>query len=636
MIISVQFQICSLILVSMILLLFFSKKKLNMFINKVYSSFLIVVFTCVLLDVVSAVAICLQNQIPSGLCDFLCKLYVFSVMVVGCFILFYVLAEINNNNQIPWVHYFIYSSFTLVAVVTFSSLPIYIYYKGRVLYTYGPYVQLAFTIGSIYLGISLFYIIKYYKTMNVQRRTAVIFSVVGLSLTALIQYFNRELLLLSFSMAVGVVYIYISLQNPDENLDKETGTLNRNAFYAKVSGLYEEGREFFVLSVSLDNYKFITETFGIKGTKQLMKHVKNYLSESRHGILFRNGEVEYSIIFEGNREEFLHVASEIRDRFRNSWKIGGVEVMLNVSISAIPSKEVSNQPEELLELVKYFIYETRKRGEGSLVIVDKKEIAKKAEKESIERALKRAIEREEIQVYYQPIYCNKSGYYTCAEALVRIRDEENRFIPPEVFIPIAEQNGWILRLGSIVFEKVCKFIKEHRLQERGIHYIEVNLSVIQCMQDNLAEKFLEIMRAYDISPGFINLEITETAASNSENVLIHNMKQLMQQGTTFSLDDYGSGYANLNYITFLPFHLVKLDKEIVWAYFRNPRAKVVLESAITMIKHLGMKIVAEGVESMEQYATMQKLGVDYIQGFYFSKPVDEMSFLKIFEMESLE
>lgn len=633
MIISVQFQMCSLILVSMILLIFFSKKKLDMFINKVFSSFLIVVFICVLLDVVSAVAICWQDKIPIGLCELLCKLYVFSVMVVGYFVLLYVLAEINNNNQIPWIRYCIYSLFTVIAGIAAPFLSIYIYYEGRVLYTYGPFVSLAYLIGGMYLLIGVFYILKYYKTMNLNRRNAVVFSVLGLSVTAIVQCFNQELLLLSFSMAAAVVYIYISLQNPDENLDKETGTLNRNAFYAKISRLCEEGTEFFVLSISLDNYKFISETFGIKSTKLLIKQVKNYLAENKYSMLFRNGEVEYSIIFEGTRDDFLRFTSKIRDRFRNSWKIGGVEVMLNVSISAIPSIEASNQPEEILELVKYFIYETKKQGEGSLVIVDKKEIEKKAERESIEKALKRAIEREEVQVYYQPIYCNKSGYYTCAEALVRIRDENNRFIPPEVFIPIAEQNGWILRLGSIVFEKVCRFIKEHRLQERGIHYIEVNLSVVQCMQDNLADKFLEIMRAYNIAPNFINLEITETAASNSETILIHNMNQLMQQGTTFSLDDYGSGYANLNYITFLPFHLVKLDKEIVWAYFRNPRAKVVLESAITMIKHLGMKIVAEGVESMEQYATMQRLGVDYTQGFYFSKPVDEKSFLKIFEMQ---
>lgn len=633
MIISVQFQMCSLILVSMILLLFFSKKKLDMFINKVFSSFLLIVFGCVLLDVVSAIAICWQQRIPTGWCEFLCKLYVFSVTLVGYFILLYVLAEINNNNQIPWVPYFGYSVLVLAVGILAPFLSIHIYYKGRILYTYGPYVQVAYTIGGTYLAISMFYILKYYKTMNLHRRNAVVFSVLGLSITAIIQFFNRELLLLSFAMAMAVVYIYISLQNPDENLDKETGTLNSNAFYAKVSGLCEEGAEFYVISISLDNYKFINETFGIKGTKQLMKQVKNYLAENRHGMLFRNGEVEYSVIFKGSRDGFLRLTSEIRDRFRNPWKIGSVEVMLNVSISAIPSKEASNHPEELLELVKYFMYEMKKQGEGNLIIVDKKEIKKKAERESIEKALKRAIEREEVQVYYQPIYCNKSGYYTCAEALVRIKDENNRFIPPEIFIPIAEQNGWILRLGSIVFEKVCRFIKENRLQDRGIHYIEVNLSVVQCMQDNLADKFLEIMRAYDISPGFINLEITETAASNSENVLIHNMNQLMQQGTTFSLDDYGSGYANLNYITFLPFHLIKLDKEIVWAYFRNPRAKVVLESAITMIKHLGMKIVAEGVESMEQYAVMQKLGVDYIQGFYFSKPVDEVSFLKMFEME---
>lgn len=534
--ISIQIQICSLILVSMILILFFSKNKLDMFMNKVFSSFLLVVFSCVLLDVVSAMAICLQKNIPSVVCEVICKLYVFSVALVGYFILIYVLAEINYN-QIVWRRYLVYAGLVLAVACVAPFLSIHTYHKGRVLYTYGPFVQMAYVAGGTYLAISLLYIVKYYKEMNIHRRNAVVFAVFGLSITSVIQYFNRELLLFSFAMAAAVIYIYISLQNPDENLDKETGALNKNAFYAKISSLCEEGAEFFIISISLDNYKFINETFGIKGTKQLIKQIKSYLAENKQGILFRNGELEYSVILRGSRDTFLKRTSEIRERFRNPWKIGSAEVVLNASISAISSQEASNRPEELIELVKYFAYETRKQGEGSLIIVDKREIEKKLERESIERALKKAIEKEEIQVYYQPIYCNETGYYTCAEALVRIRDEFNRFIPPEVFIPIAEQNGWILRLGSIVFEKVCRFIKENRLQERGIHYIEVNLSVVQCMQDNLADKFLKIMRKYDISPGFINLEITETAASNSENVLIHNMNQLMEQGTTFSLDD---------------------------------------------------------------------------------------------------
>ena len=189
----------------------------------------------------------------------------------------------------------------------------------------------------------------------------------------------------------------------------------------------------------------------------------------------------------------------------------------------------------------------------------------------------------------------------------------------------------IIRLGEIVFEKVCSFVKKNRLRQYGIQYVEVNLSVLQCADERLSEKFINIMEKYKVSPDMINLEITETASMRAKRILLDNMKNLMNYGVNFSLDDFGTGESNLNYIVDMPVSIVKFDKGMTDAYFRNGRASYVMDAAIRMIQGMHLKIVSEGVETEKQFEVMKDLGINYIQGYYFSKPLPELEFLQFIE-----
>jgi EAL domain-containing protein (putative c-di-GMP-specific phosphodiesterase class I) len=161
-----------------------------------------------------------------------------------------------------------------------------------------------------------------------------------------------------------------------------------------------------------------------------------------------------------------------------------------------------------------------------------------------------------------------------------------------------------------------------------VEYIEVNLSVVQCENKALANMYIDIMKKYDVNPSFINLEITESASIIMKKTLIENMMALIDYGVTFSLDDFGNGESNLNYIVDMPVHIVKFDKDMTQAYFENEKAKYVLQAATDMIQGLELKIVAEGVETAEQLIELERLGIDYIQGYYFSKPVEERQYIE--------
>ncbi len=254
----------------------------------------------------------------------------------------------------------------------------------------------------------------------------------------------------------------------------------------------------------------------------------------------------------------------------------------------------------------------------------------------IEHLLKQAIQEDGVTVVYQPIYSLELQRFVTAEALVRLKDQRTLGeIPPGVFIPLAEKRGYIWELGNIVFEKVCQFMREAMLWRYGMEYVEVNLSGVVCEEEKLPDVLAECMKKYQISPTYINFEITETASVTSGDMLEKNMRRLQDMGFRFSMDDFGTGYSNLSQIAKIPFELIKLDKSLIWPCFdtgsgmgkKQEDARALLRGCVEMISRLGIKMVAEGVETKEQAIWLRDLGISYMQGFYFSRPLCEADYL---------
>ena len=186
---------------------------------------------------------------------------------------------------------------------------------------------------------------------------------------------------------------------------------------------------------------------------------------------------------------------------------------------------------------------------------------------------------------------------------------------------MAEENGQILQLGERVPEKVCQFLKRIDTHKCGLHYVEINLSVVQCEKLDLADRLISIAQKYEIDPGLVNLEITETASISARKTLLENMKKLIDYGFTFSLDDFGKGESNLMYVVEMPVSIVKLDMDMSKAFFQTPKAKQVVQAVISMAHGMGLKVVAEGIETKEENLLISQEGIDYIQGYYYSRPL---------------
>ena len=315
------------------------------------------------------------------------------------------------------------------------------------------------------------------------------------------------------------------------------------------------------------------------------------------------------------------------DRFEESWGAGG-RFEFHPNFVLIERADRYQDIHELSGVMAYAQVNFSRNAHGRFLIVDNTLLLGMQDENVAEKLIEDALANDWVEVFYQPMYNTEEGKFTTAEALVRIRDKDGNIIPPGRFIPIAEKKGSILRLGEKVFEKVCQFIKANNLAALGIHYIEVNLSVVQCGDRNLANDFIRIMNEYRVPAECINLEITESASIVAKEILQENMKRLIDYGVTFSLDDFGTGQSNLNYIVEMPVNIVKFDRMMTQAYFESAKGRYVMEATMHMLQGMDLPIVSEGIETKEQFETMAEIGIKYIQGFYFSRPLPEEEFLE--------
>ena len=236
-------------------------------------------------------------------------------------------------------------------------------------------------------------------------------------------------------------------------------------------------------------------------------------------------------------------------------------------------------------------------------------------------------------MFYQPIFSVKENIYHSAEALARIIDKEYGIISPNVFIPAAERSGAIIPLGERIIDKVFRFVSEHELQKLNIAYLEINLSVAQLLQYDLPDVIARLQKKYNIDPSMVNFEITESLLDSMSYVMDANIKKLSDMGYSFSLDDYGVGYSNIQRLRKLPLSIIKIDKSMVDDIFTEDGG-VIIKNTVRMMQGINKKLIMEGAETKETVEMLSSLSCEYIQGFYFSKPLPEEDFINFLKQNN--
>lgn len=623
-------QICGLII--LLLLLYFHKRNetVGLYSERLFCYVLYITMLNISLDILSIVLINNMEHVPSWLVCAESKMYLASLVWTGYLALVYVDTDIYSmgnglkNRKLLAV---IAVAFSIAIIL----LPISIYTDGESSYVYGASV-IATYIGALSMILCTIYnTLRHKGMMNRHRSRAVLMWMAIWVVAAVVQFFNNEILLVGFAGAMGVTILFFELENPESYLDKRTGFFNTHAYTEYMNQCYERHIKICGFRMVFENVHFNDLTSD--DMDNVMLDVMSF-SAGISGIrIFKTIDREYVLMFENpnKMEQALEIVEKRFEEYSadpsKAQRISRMQPYFIVLYDIGVTKDM----EELAGVVRNIKARNAGAVESFRVVVNENEIKMKRSRDAMLITLLGAIEDDRIEVFFQPIYSTRDKRYVSAEALVRIRKEDGSIIMPGMFIPVAEETDIISRLGEIIFEKTCRFIKEKKPEKYGIEYIEVNLSVTQCERRELAGNFMEIMQNYGISPSMINLEITETASTAMRKTLINNMNKLIEYGVTFSLDDFGNGQSNLNYIVDLPVRIVKFDRDMIQSYFENERAKFVLRATMRMVHDMQLKVVSEGVETKEQLEALEDLGIDYIQGYYFSKPLDQESFLKFLE-----
>lgn len=290
-----------------------------------------------------------------------------------------------------------------------------------------------------------------------------------------------------------------------------------------------------------------------------------------------------------------------------------------------------NSGEEILDYGEYLASLAPRSGPTELVQDDKQTLESFQYSKKVERYLYQAVEENLFEVHFQPIYDLKAKKFIAVEALSRLNHPELGFIPPDVFIDQAEKNGLITKITNLQIRRICEFIRDHKELMEKLRNVKINLSPMDLLAPGSGQEKVNIIKSYGLPCKWFQMEITETVATQYRDGLMPAVEAFEAAGIGLCLDDFGSGYANLNTVTQQPFKIIKLDRSLLFNILEDKKVATFYESIVGAFKNMGYYLVAEGVETLEEVGLLEKWGVDYIQGYYYSKPLSALDLLKFME-----
>ncbi|MDE6850141.1 MAG: EAL domain-containing protein, partial [Clostridia bacterium] len=624
-----SFDLCALILGVVVLVNYMVSKKIKGRNTLLFLTLAVCTVVSSALDFVAVIALSVTGC-PVWLGNIFVTLNYLGYNIAGVVFVVYAVAVIYDNAKIPrWCY--------AIANTLFVSTIVGVGFAAGCLFKYGynstdavfktlkfAYELIIYGSQFIALAFSLSIgIVQHKKLSKVRCLNIYFFAILNILAVAaqfIARRFNFSLQISNFALAVAVMLIYVTLQRPEDELDAASGAFNARTFSRRGNMRIDSGNPFWVFAMEINNMTVVNSSFGINGGNQVIKEVaERFMSQLRKNQhLYRLSGVRFAVMFD-TKEDYEQFAERCKGIFDKPVSVNETELHITALACVISMPEVTNKLSEVEDLIRY--YRNSINVSEDIITADKDAIDKARRRELVDYAIQNAINNRSFEVYYQPIYCVKDKAFSGCEALIRLKDEKLGFISPDEFIPIAEQNGKIIEVGRFVIEEVCKFIKYERLQERGITFVDINLSVIQCMHPEIISDIEQTLEKYSVPRSMVNLEITETASAQSYAMLQTKLNELHSNGFTISLDDFGTGFASVEYLINFPFDVVKLDKSLVWAYMSTKKYEPILQHYMPMLHSLGTRIVAEGVETQEMANALIELGCDFLQGYYYSRPI---------------
>ena len=433
------------------------------------------------------------------------------------------------------------------------------------------------------------------------------------------------------------------IESQKMNLIESESKLHKMAFYDSLTGL--PNKELFInrleqnislakrngkligtMFIDLDSFKSVNDTMGHTAGDIVLKSVAERFEQClrREDTVSRFGGDEYLIqICNFEKVEDLHkITKKIMDSLQKPILVNNVEFVITASVGVAVYPVDGEDPETLIKNADIAMYTAKNKGKNESVVCSPKMKNDVVKKMKLTNKLYRAMENKELYLQYQPQINVETKEIIGFEALLRWNNAEYGLVSPEVFIPLAETTGMIIPIGLWVFKTVCEQCEMCRKVFNKDYRISINLSLEQLKDSNFIRQISKIIEDTNTVPEHLQIEITESIAFNQESYVLQRIKEIKDLGITIAIDDFGTGHSSLSRLRTFPIDLIKIDMEFVQGISTNShKEKEIVKSIIQLSKNLGMKVLAEGVETEEQYQFLKNEMCDEIQGFYFYKPM---------------
>ncbi len=410
--------------------------------------------------------------------------------------------------------------------------------------------------------------------------------------------------------------------------DSLTGLPNRQQLQSQLDHILDEARRMqrrvAVLCLGLDDFKGVNEQYSYQAGDCLLKALADRLrgSAGRLGALARLGGDQFVLVLSGIEQPYdaAELAQALLDDLETPIELDGDPIRLRATIGITLYPEDGDNTEKLLQKAEQTMTlaksRSRNRYQFYVASIDSEMRARR----ELEKDLSEALKRNEFHLVYQPQVDYRQNRITGVEALIRWKHPQGKLVPPDLFIPLAEQNGSIIEIGKWVLDQACSQLRQWHAEGYTGLRVAVNLSTVQLRHPQLPQMIGELLQKHQLPAETLELEVTETGLMEDIDAAAHNLHSLRRSGALIAIDDFGTGYSSLSYLKSLPLDKIKIDKSFVQDIGQDEGATIV-RAVIQLGKSLGMTVIAEGVETPEQEAYLIAEGCQEGQGYYYSKPL---------------
>ena len=522
----------------------------------------------------------------------------------------------------------------LVFIILTNPFTEKLFYFDSTGYCYGPWYLLLYISALLHIAAAAIFVAVHRDAVSRRNLTALlaVFLLAAFGIAA--QAVNPAVLMTGFGLSLSILAMYLTINNPCACMDSLTGLNDKQYLLRRMNELTDAHKAFHIITVYAYQLDHMNKVSGVQSGDEFLRRAAEHMQEIAGRNVFRVTGKRFLLLTFSLRE-YEACLTSLRQVFHTQ-PDDAQAAPSPVILCGVVGAEKLGTGGLVLDYADYLESLAARSGGTEVIQNDRKNRDSFYYNKQVEQFLHRAIDEDLFEVYYQPVYSLHQQRFVTLEALSRLRHPTLGWISPDIFIRLAEKNRLISQITELQLRRVCRFLRENPALRASIANVKINLSPLDLIHSDGGSHLIRILDEYGLPYSCFQFEITETVATEYSVSLTRVAESFQAAGIGLCLDDFGSGYANLNTVMQLPFSVIKLDRSLLFHICTDKNAALFYQSIVSAFCRLGYRIIAEGVETQEEMELLRSWNVDMIQGYYFSRPLPPGDLLRLLTEEAVE